>query len=76
MDAPAPTVETAIAVPTPSDELVHSKKFALWVAGLSADARQAGIDSATLHSAFDNVRFLPRVIELDRAQPEFTRTVA
>jgi len=25
--------------------------------------------------AFDDVRYLPRVIELDRAQPEFTRTV-
>ena len=75
-DAPAPTVETAIAAQAPSDELVHREKFALWVARLSADARQAGIDPATLHQAFNNVRFLPRVIELDRAQPEFTRTVA
>jgi lytic murein transglycosylase len=55
---------------------VHREKFALWVAGVITDARQAGIDSVTLHSAFKNVRFLPRVIELDRAQPEFTRTVA
>lgn len=28
-----------------------------------------------MQSAFDQVQFLPRVIELDRAQPEFTRTV-
>ncbi|BEP34000.1 lytic murein transglycosylase [Variovorax sp. V59] len=27
-----------------------------------------------MRSAFDQVQFLPRVIELDRAQPEFTRT--
>lgn len=45
------------------------------MADFSTRARAAGIDDATLHSAFDSVRFLPRLIELDRAQPEFTRTV-
>ena len=60
---------------TRSDEPDHRQKFARWVAGFSTLARAAGIDEATLHSAFDNVRFLPGVIELDRAQPEFTRTV-
>ncbi len=29
----------------------------------------------TLRAAFDGVRFLPRVVELDRRQPEFTQTV-
>jgi len=38
-------------------------------------ARAAGIDEATLHAAFDGVQFLPRVVELDRSQPEFTRPV-
>jgi membrane-bound lytic murein transglycosylase B len=45
------------------------------VAEFSTMARAAGIDEATLHMAFDNVRLLPRVIESDRAQPEFTRAV-
>ncbi len=58
-----------------SDEAKHSQKFARWVAEFSTSARAAGIDAATLQGAFDGVRFLPRVIELDRAQPEFTRTV-
>lgn len=58
-----------------SDEAEHSQKFARWVAEFSTSARAAGIDEATLQSAFNGVRFLPRVIELDRAQPEFTRTV-
>lgn len=49
--------------------------FAHWVTGLRASARAAGIDEATLRIAFDDVRYLPRVVELDRAQPEFTRTV-
>ncbi len=29
----------------------------------------------TLRAAFDGVRFVPRVVELDRRQPEFTQTV-
>jgi len=33
-------------------------------------ARAAGIDEATLHVALDDVRYLPRVVELDRMQPE------
>ena len=37
--------------------------------------RAAGIDEGTLNVAFADVRYLPRVVEFDRAQPEFTRTV-
>lgn len=49
--------------------------FADWVARFSVRASAAGIDAATLHLAFDGVRFIPRVVDLDRAQPEFTRAV-
>jgi lytic murein transglycosylase len=67
------------ATPTPtsvaSSEEEHSQKFTRWVTEFSATARAAGIVEATLHSAFDTVRFLPRVIELDRTQPEFNRNV-
>ena len=82
--ASAPPVETkAPAAPMVAtspplavfDEAEHRQKFARWVAEFSTSARAAGIDEATLQIAFDGVRFLPRVIELDRAQPEFTRTV-
>ena len=38
-------------------------------------ARAAGIREATLHATLDGAQYLPRVIERDRAQPEFTRTV-
>ena len=75
IQVPAPLTVSASPTPTPSDEPDHSQKFARWVADFSTRARAAGIDEATLHSAFDNVRFLPRLIELDQAQPEFTRTV-
>jgi membrane-bound lytic murein transglycosylase B len=82
--ASAPSVAPRISAPstagTPaaqagSDEVEHSQRFARWVDAFSTIARTAGIDQATLHIAFDNVRFVPRVIELDRTQPEFTRNV-
>ena len=53
----------------------HAHQFLLWVDDFSASARAAGIEDATLKVAFDTARLLPRVIEQDRAQPEFTRTV-
>jgi lytic murein transglycosylase len=82
--ASAPSVETTASapsavgtVPTPSDstEVKHNQKFARWVAEFSTRARAAGIDEATLHSAFDTVRLVPSAIVSDRAQPEFTRAV-
>jgi len=48
--------------------------FDAFVAGVKADARRAGIRDATLQSAFAGVQPNPRVIELDRKQPEFTLT--
>ncbi|MDP9966234.1 lytic murein transglycosylase [Variovorax paradoxus] len=68
--APTPT-------PTPAatdTAALEQQRFAKWVADFRATARASGISEATLRSAFDQVQFLPRVIELDRAQPEFTRT--
>jgi len=51
------------------------QRFARWVADFRAAARAQGVSESTLRSAFDQVHYLPRVVELDRAQPEFTRTV-
>lgn len=72
---PAPSIVSAEPAPTESTEVEHSQKFARWVAEFSTRARAAGIDEATLHIAFDNVRFVPSAITSDRAQPEFTRAV-
>ena len=71
------TPVTPVSAPDPvlSNENVHSQKFALWVADFRESARAAGITDATLKSSLDTVRFLPRVIDSDKAQPEFTRTV-
>jgi len=66
---------TAPAPAAPDAAALEQQRFAKWVADFRATARASGIREATLQSAFDQVQFLPRVIELDRAQPEFTRTV-
>ena len=68
---------TAASTPAPAagDPASASRDFAAWIEGMKTSARAAGIDEPTLHAAFDGVQFLPRVIELDRSQPEFTRNV-
>lgn len=74
-EAPAPSTGGTNPTPAISSEGEHSQKFALWVSDFRIFARKAGIDETTLNVAFDKVGFIPRVIELDRAQPEFTRAV-
>ena len=72
---PAPLPASAGAVQELELTPDRDQAFAQWVADFAASARAAGMDEATLQQAFAKVRLLPRVIELDRAQPEFNRTV-
>jgi membrane-bound lytic murein transglycosylase B len=51
-----------------------SDDFSIWLEGLRQEAREKGISETTLHAALDNLQPIPRVIELDRRQPEFTQT--
>jgi membrane-bound lytic murein transglycosylase B len=51
-----------------------SEEFSSWLKGLRQEARTKGISEATLHEALDNLQPIPRIIELDRRQPEFTQT--
>jgi membrane-bound lytic murein transglycosylase B len=50
--------------------------FPSWVAGLRDEALSAGISSGTFDRALASVAPLPRVIELDRRQPEGTISFA
>ena len=75
VETQAPTPAVATTTPSQSPEAEHEQKFARWVADFRERARAAGIEEATLQSAFDGVRFVPRAVAADRAQPEFTRTV-
>ena len=75
-ELPAPAPVSASSPPqATTDEDALQQGFARWVAGFRGSAQAADIDEATLRAAFDDVHYLPRVVELDRAQPEFTRPV-
>jgi len=81
--AGAVTLPTSAQTPPPNTSLAsvasadteRDQRFARWIADFSASARAAGISEATLQSAFEGIRFIPRVTQADGAQAEFTRTV-
>lgn len=49
--------------------------FETWLTEYRRYAAAQGISEATLSSALDGVRYRPRVLELDRSQPEFVRPI-
>ena len=73
--SPPPPVTAGRSADAPADAEPQQKAFERWVMDFRTRARAAGIDEVTLNVAFADVRYLPRVVELDRAQPEFTRPV-
>jgi lytic murein transglycosylase len=77
--APRPTEPllsgAGTTAPGTPDSADPAQRFAAWLADFRTQARAAGISEATLRDALADVRLLPRLIELDRAQPEFTRSV-
>lgn len=48
--------------------------FDSWLAGLRDEAASRGIGDETLRTALAGLEPIPRVLELDRRQPEFTQT--
>lgn len=48
--------------------------FSAWLAEFRQEAQAQGISQATLDAALGDVQLLPRVLELDRRQPEFVDT--
>ncbi len=74
----APAAPSPKAAPAPAAAPIDpqtAQRFADWVARFRQDALAAGFDAATVAQAFDTVRLVPRAIELDRSQPEFTRSI-
>jgi len=61
--------------PSTSDDADQQLQLARWINEFRNSARAAGIDEATLHSAFDTVQRVPHIIKLDQSQPEFSRTI-
>ncbi|XDZ66847.1 lytic transglycosylase domain-containing protein [Alphaproteobacteria bacterium LSUCC0684] len=54
----------------------NEESFDSWLANLRKEAISKGISEATLDAALTGIEPIPRVIELDRKQPEFTLTFA
>ena len=52
----------------------NDSDFANWLRELRLEARQKGISDIVLDQALNSISPLPRVIELDRSQPEFKLT--
>ncbi len=48
-----------------------SKDFSIWLKDFKAEAKAENISAKTIKATFKNAKFLPQVITLDRAQPEF-----
>jgi membrane-bound lytic murein transglycosylase B len=71
-EAPA-TAQTQPAAPPSA---APSQPFAAFLQEVRAEARAAGVSDATLNAAFAGVEPIPRVLELDRRQPEFTLSFA
>lgn len=77
--APAPaasTVEPASAPAAPAQAGTTATTLAgfhAWVSAFEREALAAGIRPQTVAATLGQAQWQPRVVELDRAQPEFTR---
>ena len=54
----------------------EAESFAEWREGVRSEALDLGISPATFDAAFSGIEPIPRIIELDRSQPETTITFA
>lgn len=64
----------APAMPQAASDAAGKPPFDVWLNGVRAEAAKRGLKPATIHSALDGIKEIPRVLELDRKQPEFTLT--
>jgi len=70
LQAPASAAPQGETAPIALDDAV----FQAWVTAFRQDAAAKGISEKTLNLALTGIKPIPRVIELDRRQPEFTQT--
>lgn len=67
--------QASVAAPDPGMVPVPNAGFDAWVAGFRPRALAQGVTPAAFDAAFAQAGFLPGVIERDRNQTEFTRTM-
>nr|WP_128513832.1 lytic murein transglycosylase [Tabrizicola thermarum] len=61
--------------PDPAPRIVPDAGWDAWVEGFKGRAAGRGISQGTIDAAFRGAGFIPEVIEKDRNQTEFTRTL-
>ncbi|MBP2294236.1 lytic murein transglycosylase [Azospirillum rugosum] len=67
------TASSAAALPTTPATPAPRVSYQEWLRGLRTEALGQGIRPQTFDRAFASVKLSDRVVELDQAQPEFTR---
>lgn len=71
----APEAPSTAAAPPRTEAAAPAKPFEPWLADLKREALAKGISRRTVEAALSDLRPIPRVIALDRRQPEGTQTV-
>lgn len=61
-----------LALPVQAEQ---SQPFDIWLKGFRAEAARAGVNDAVLDKVLGSVTPIPRVLELDKRQPEFMLTL-
>ena len=69
-----PVLAIVMAVSGSPAAFAAEMSFQQWLGGDRAEGLKRGLKPATLESALTGIEPIPRVIELDRRQPEFTLT--
>lgn len=73
--AEARDAATMVAVADAAQPAAAAANFQDWLSRFRREARAEGITESTLARALDGLRYRPRVIKLDRSQPEFVRPI-
>ena len=72
--APPIAAPAGASSPQPGTPATEQAAFATWLAAFAPQALAAGIRPETVRTVLAQAQLQPRVVELDRDQPEFTRT--
>ncbi len=68
--APVAAITTEQAAGSIAGPPARDADFAAWLAGFRASEAAKGVAPAALDAVLDGLRYSPRVVELDRAQPD------
>ncbi len=56
--------------------LANTEEFSIWIDNFKIRAEKSSISRTTIDETLNRVELIPRIIELDRSQPEFTLTLS